>query len=283
MRRLFLAAVMFGAVTGAQAADMPDFLRGTLPASSTPTRNWDGWYVGGQVGQSWTNTDYGRTIVSQTNDLFRNTTLQGPASQLNVLGRVNGQSSGFGAFVGRNFQYDDVVVGVEANYKYLSSLQTSTAASLGPIQVAQPTLVLPPGATAADAVTLNGNASLQVKDEMTFRGRAGWAAGDFLPYIFGGLAVGRMDVERTVSSSVTRTINFADGSSTSFLLPQFSLTSTDGRSNNFLAGWTAGLGLEYMLWGNVFVRGEWEYVKFMSIKDTVVTQNSVHAGIGYKF
>src|ERR1700720_622670 len=164
MRRLFLAAVMFGAVTGAQAADMPDFLRGTLPASSTPTRNWDGWYVGGQVGQSWTNTDYGRTIVSQTNDLFRNTTLQGPASQLNVLGRVNGQSSGFGAFVGRNFQYDDVVVGVEANYKYLSSLQTSTAASLGPIQVAQPTLVLPPGATAADAVTLNGNASLQVKD-----------------------------------------------------------------------------------------------------------------------
>jgi outer membrane immunogenic protein len=283
MRRLFLAAVMFGAVTGAQAADMPDFLRGTLPASSTPTRNWDGWYVGGQVGQSWTNTDYGRTIVSQTNDLFRNTTLQGPASQLNVLGRVNGQSSGFGAFVGRNFQYDDVVVGVEANYKYLSSLQTSTAASLGPIQVAQPTLVLPPGATAADAVTLNGNASLQVKDEMTFRGRAGWAAGDFLPYIFGGLAVGRMDVERTVSSSVTRTINFADGTSTSFLLPQFSLTSTDGRSNNFVAGWTAGLGLEYMLWGNVFVRGEWEYVKFMSIKDTVVTQNSVHAGIGYKF
>lgn len=283
MRRLFLAAVMFGAATGAQAADMPDFLRGTLPATSTPTRNWDGWYVGGQVGQSWTNTDYGRTVVSMTNSLFRSTTLQDPTSQLTLLGRVNGQSSGFGAFVGRNFQYDDVVLGVEANYKYLSSLATSTAASLGPIQVAQPALVLPPGATAADAVTLNGSASLQVKDEMTFRGRAGWAICDFLPYIFGGLAVGRMDVERTVSSSVTRTINLANGTSTSFLLPQFSQTSTDGRSNNFVAGWTAGIGMEYMLWGNVFVRGEWEYVKFMSIKDTVVTQNSVHAGLGYKF
>ena len=55
------------------------------------------------------------------------------------------------------------------------------------------------------------------------------------------------------------------------------------RINNFVAGWTAGLGMEYMLWGNVFLRGEWEYIKFMSIKDTVVTQNSVHAGIGYKF
>ena len=283
MRKLLLAAVMFGAATGAQAADMPDFLRGSLPASSAPTRNWDGWYAGGQVGYAWTNTDYGNSVVSMTNDLFRSTTLQDPVSQLTLLGRVNGRSPGFGAFVGRNYQYDDIVLGVEANYNYMSSLATSTAATLGPIQVAEPTLVLPPGAVAADGVTLKGSAALQVKDEMTFRGRAGWATGDFLPYMFGGLAVGRMDVTRTVSSSVTRTINFADGTSTSFQLPQFALTTTDGRSNNFVAGWTAGLGMEYMLWGNVFLRGEWEYIKFMTIKDTVVTQNSVHAGIGYKF
>ena len=283
MRRFLLAAMTFGAVSGAQAADMPDFLRGSLPASSAPIRNWEGWYVGGQVGYSWTNTDYGRTVVSTTNSLFRSTTLQVPASQLTLLGRVNGQSSGFGAFVGRNYQFDDIVLGVEANYSYWSSLATSTAASLGPIQVPQPTLVLPPGSTAVDSLTLNGRASLQVKDEITFRGRAGWATGDFLPYMFGGLAVGRMDVTRTVSTSVTRTIFDGAGGSTSFLLPQFSLTSTDGRSNNFVVGWTAGLGLEYMLWGNIFVRGEWEYVKFMSIKDTAVTQNSVHAAIGYKF
>jgi outer membrane immunogenic protein len=283
MRRFVLAAMMFGAAFGAQAADMPDFLRGSLPASNAPTRNWEGWYAGGQVGESWVNTDYGNTVVSMTNDLFRSTSLQAPVSQLTLLGRVNGQSSGFGAFVGRNYQFDDIVLGVEANYHYLSSLATSTAASLGPIQVVEPALVLPPGATAADGVTLKGSAALQVKDEMTFRGRAGWATGDFLPYMFGGIAVGRMDVTRTVSSSVTRTINFANGSSTSFQLPQFALTTTDGRSNNFVAGWTAGLGMEYMLWGNVFLRGEWEYIAFMSIKNTVVTQNSVHAGIGYKF
>ncbi len=263
MRRFLLAAMMFGVTAGAQAADMPDFLRGTLPASNAPTRNWSGWYAGGQVGYSWTNTDYGSTVVSMTNSLFRSTTLQAPVSQLTLLGRVDGRSPGFGAFVGRNFQYDDIVLGVEANYSYSPSLGTSTAASLGPIQVAEPTLVLPPGATASDGVTLHGNAALQVKDEMTFRGRAGWATGDFLPYMFGGLAVGRMDVTRTVSSSVTRTINFADGTSTTAPLPQFALTTTDGRSNNFVAGWTAGLGMEYMLWGDVFLRGEWEYVKFM--------------------
>src|ERR1700730_7468857 len=173
MRKLLLVAVIFGAATGAQAADMPDFLRGSLPAASAPTRNWDGWYAGGQVGYAWTNTDYGNSVVSMTNDLFRSTTLQDPVSQLTLLGRVNGRSPGFGAFVGRNFQYDDIVLGVEANYNYWSSLGTSPAATLGPIQVPEPTLVLPAGATAADGVTLHGNAALQVKDEMTFRGRAG--------------------------------------------------------------------------------------------------------------
>jgi outer membrane immunogenic protein len=283
MRRLLLAAVMFGAASAAQAADMPDFLRGSLSAGPTPTRNWAGWYAGGEVDYSWANTDYGNTVVSMTNDLFRSTTLQAPVSQLTLLGRVNGQSPGFGAFVGRNYQFDDIVLGVEANYSYVSRLTTSTTASLGPIQVPEPTLVLPTGATAADGVTLSGNAALQLKDEMTFRGRAGWATGDFLPYAFGGLAVGRMDISRTVSSSVTRTIILANGNSTTFQLPQFTLTETDAKSNNFAAGWTAGLGMEYMLWGDVFLRGEWEYIKFLSVKDTAVTQNSVHAGIGYKF
>ena len=260
MRRFLLVAMMFGAVTGARAADMPDFLRGSLPASSAPTRNWDGWYAGGQVGQTWINTDFGGSVASLTNSIFRNTTLQGPTSQFNLLGRVNAQSSGFGAFVGRNYQFDDVVVGVEANYTYWSGLTTTTSGSLGPIQVAQPTLVLPAGASAADGVTLNGSASLKLKDEMTFRGRAGWATGDFLPYAFGGLAVGRMDVSRTVTSSVNRTINFANGASTTFALPQFSQTATDAKTDAYVAGWTAGLGLEYMLWNCVFVRGEWEYV-----------------------
>ena len=208
MRRLLLAVVMFGTATGAQAADMPDFLHGSLPASS-PTRNWDGWYAGGQVGYAWTNTDYGKTVVGMTNDLFRNTTLQDPTSQLSALGKANPQGTGFGAFVGRNWQWDDLVFGAEANYKYLDSLKGSNTSSIGPIQVPEPTLVLPPGATAADGVTLNGNAALQVKDEMTFRGRAGWATGDFLPYMFGGLAVGRMDATRTVTSSVTRTIDIS--------------------------------------------------------------------------
>jgi outer membrane immunogenic protein len=283
MRRLFLAAMMFAAVSGAQAADMPDFLRGTLPASSAPTRNWDGWYAGGQVGESWANTDYRNTAATQTSNLFRNTSLAGPAAELDVFSKVNEQSAGFGGFVGRNWQFDDVVLGIEANYNYLSSLKSTTGGSIGPIQVAEPGLILAPGQTAVDAVTLNGRAALQVKDEITFRGRAGWATGDFLPYMFGGLAVGRMDVTSTVSSAVQRTIFNADGTSTSFPLPQFALTSTVGKSNAFVVGWTAGLGFEYMVWSNLFLRAEWEYIALGPVQNTNVTENSVRAGLGYKF
>jgi outer membrane immunogenic protein len=283
MRKFLVAAAVAVAATGAQAADMPDFLRGTLPASNAPTRNWDGWYAGGQVGETWGNTDYRNTATTQTNDLFRDTTLAGPASQLNVLGKVNEQSPAFGAFVGRNWQFDDVVLGVEANYNYLSGLASSTGGSIGPIQVPEPGLILPAGETAVDGVTLNGHSALRVHDQVTFRGRAGWATGDFLPYMFGGLAVGRMDVSSTVSSSVIRTIDGPGGVVSSGPLPQFALTSTIAKTNAFVAGWTAGLGFDYMLWGNVFLRAEWEYTQFMAIQETSVSENSVRAGIGYKF
>jgi outer membrane immunogenic protein len=48
-------------------------------------------------------------------------------------------------------------------------------------------------------------------------------------------------------------------------------------------GWVAGLGMEYMLWGNVFMRGEWEYIRFLSTKDISFSANNVRFGVGYKF
>jgi outer membrane immunogenic protein len=287
------AAVMFGAVSGAQAADMPDFLRGSItPSLSTANRNWDGWYAGGQVDYSSSATDYGRTAVGLTNFTFRNTVLQLPTSQLTLFGKANAQGTGFGAFVGRNYQWEDLVFGVEANYNFINSFASSVSASLGPIAFTAPAAVLPPNETESDAVTLSGKAALQIKDVLTFRGRAGWAAGNFLPYVFGGLAVGRMDVQRMVKSDASKTVsvfapdafgNMVFQGSFTANLPQFSKVVNEERTNAFVPGWTGGLGLEYMLWDCVFLRGEWEYIKFLSVKDTVVSMNTVRAGIGYKF
>ncbi len=295
MRRFVLAAMMFGAVSGAQAADMPDFLRGSLPAGPAPTRNWSGWYAGGQVGYSAMASDFSNSIAGLSNFIFRDSVLQQPTSQFDLLAKTTTQSSGFGAFVGRNYQWDDLVFGVEANYSYFSSLSTSTSASNSLAIVNPAGQVNPPGVTTTYGVTLTGRAAAQVKDEITFRGRAGWAVDNFLPYAFGGVAVGRMDVSRSVTSSVTRrddltqtvTINGVSTTITTIgatlPVPAQSQTLREERTNAFVAGWTGGLGLEYMLWDCVFLRGEWEYIKFLSVKNTVVQANNLHFGIGYKF
>src|SRR5664280_2190648 len=255
MRRLVLAAVMLGALSGAQAADMPDFLRGSIAAAPV-TRNWDGWYVGGEVSYSAVASDFSKSVVGLTNFIFRDSVLQQPTSQFGLLAKTTTQGTGFGAFVGRNYQWDDLVFGVEANYSYFDRLATSTSGSNSLEIVNPPGQVNAPGVTTTYGVTLTGRAAVQVKDAITFRGRAGWATGNFLPYVFGGVAVGRMDVSRSVTSSVTMredttstTTNSITGVATTntvrgptVAVPAQSQTLNEERTNAFAAGWTGGLG-----------------------------------------
>ena len=299
MRRFLLAAVMFGAASGAQAADLSDLpiLRGSFPGGlSTASRNWDGWYVGGQVGYSSADIDFGHATKTLTNFMLRNTVIQEPISQWALLSKNHAQATGFGAFVGRNYQWEDLVFGVEANYNYVNSLSSSSTNSMSRA-IVNPSGDNPPaGHTHTYNMTLTGNAALQIKDVLTFRGRVGWAAGNFLPYVFGGLAVGRMDAAR--SATVTGNLQDDYDVTTSSIVGGIAVSNTvhhrdfygltpisqtEERTNNFAVGWTGGLGMEYMLWGNVFMRGEWEYIKFVSVKDMVVNMNSLRAGIGYKF
>ena len=203
MRRFLLAAMVFGTAAGAHAADMPDYLRGSL-GEPAPTRNWDGWYAGGQATYSSSGTDFSQSVVGLTNFIFRDSVLQQPTSTWSLLNKTNGQASGFGAFVGRNYQWDDLVFGIEANYNYLVDLATSTSGSNSLLITNPPGDTPPPGVTDVYGVTLTGKAAAQIKDVITFRGRAGWATGNFSPYIFGGVAVGRMDISRSVTSAVTK-------------------------------------------------------------------------------
>jgi outer membrane immunogenic protein len=290
MRRLLLAAVMLGAVSGAQAADMPDFLRGSLtPDPGAPTRNWDGWYAGGQVGYTAADMDFSHAVKSMTNFTLRNGVLEDPVGQWQLLTKNHAQGTGFGGFVGRNYQWDDLVFGVEANYNYINSLASSSTNSMRLIIVDPAGENPPAGHSHSYDTTLSGSASLQIKDAMTFRGRAGWATGNFLPYVFGGLAVGRVDVARAATVSYDKyddydqTVGGVIVHRHDFLGTLTYPAATEHRTDSFVAGWTGGLGLEYMLWGNVFMRAEWEYVRFLSVKDISFSTNNLRAGLGYKF
>src|SRR6516225_10547021 len=101
MRRFLLAVMICGAVSGARAADMPDFLRGTQGLSSTRV-NWDGFYVGGQAGYGSSDEAFRGSTSSMVSALTQNLVIQ----QMGIqgwnfgLGKVSLRSPAYGAFAG---------------------------------------------------------------------------------------------------------------------------------------------------------------------------------------
>src|SRR5690242_1231421 len=249
MRWLVLAVLTFGAMSGARAADLSDLpiLRGGFTEGlSSSTVRWDGWYGGGQVTYSSASMDFSNSITGLTNFMFRNSVLSDPISKWTLLGTAAPQSTGFGAFAGRNFQIEDLVLGVEVNYKYINGLRGSSSSSMSRL-IVNPTGENPPaGHTHTYNVTVTGNAAAQIKDAITFRGRAGWAADCFLPYVFGGLAVGRMDISRSATAFQSLqddwTITVAGVTiPQQSITPLATLSQNERRTNDFVFGWTAGL------------------------------------------
>ncbi|WP_271508965.1 outer membrane protein [Bradyrhizobium sp. CCBAU 11357] len=295
MRRLVLAAAMLGTVSAVQAADMPDLpiLRGGFTDGlSKSSVNWDGFYVGGHAGYTANATDFSQSVVGLTNYIFRDSVLQGPTSTWSLLNKTNTQSTNFGGFVGRNWQWYDAVLSLEGTYSHFNNMATSTSGSNSLVIVNPPGEVRAPGITNNYAVTLTGAAAAQVKDMVTLRGRVGWDGGSFMPYAFMGAAVGRMDVSRTVTSSVSlrqdTTTTDLFGNTTTTLgawtpVPAQSGTQGQHRTNTYAVGWTAGLGLEYCVWDGLFARIEYEYVRFSPVMNTQVTLNNARLGLGYKF
>ena len=282
MRRLLLAAVLLGAAAGAQAADMPDFLRGSL-GSAPPAVNWQGYYIGGQGGYGSSDENFNGSTSNMIAALLNNTVIE---SDLSVstwnlgLGKESARSSGFGGFAGYNSQWDDVVIGLEASYLH---------GSFGGASSASQALV---GATPLSdgnyhSVTATSQSAISISDMATFRARAGYAYGVFLPYLFGGAALGQADITRTVTVADQYAPTFASAVAAcptgQASPPPFCVTSstTQAQHNHLIYGYSAGLGVDINLIGGLFMRAEWEYIRFTSSVDTSI--NTVRAGLGYKF
>ena len=274
MRRFLLAGVMCGAVTTAHAADMPDLpiLRGSYTDGLNTSRvNWQGFYFGGQGGYGSSDENFSGSNANMLAALLDHNVIQEmQISQWNLgLGKQSSRSSAYGAFTGYNWQWDDVVVGLEASYVHGKFGGTSTASK-----------ELVSGAALSDSffhdVRVDSSASIAISDLATFRARAAYAWGCFLPYAFGGFALGKADISHsvTVHDAVSPVIS---GPFTSLA----TLNATDAVHNHLVYGYTGGLGVDVNLVGGLFMRAEWEYVRFTSTVDTSI--NTVRAGLGYKF
>jgi len=252
-------AAMILAAQGAEAADMPEFgpLRGAM-VDAPRVANWEGFYVGGQGGTGTSDMNFKNATKELVAGLLTNNAIESNlgVSSWEVLGKSSTRGSGWGGFAGYNAQWDDVVLGVEANYMH---------GSFGGAQ----TGVMTRTGTAPFAATNTSTASINIQDMGSARLRAGYAFGGFLPYAFIGASLGQADILRAADIVGTDTLGTR------------AYSGTQVQNGHFIYGYAGGLGIDMMLYRGLFLRAEWEYLKFAAPIDTSVS--TVRAGVGYKF
>jgi outer membrane immunogenic protein len=273
MRRFLLVAAIVGTATVTQAADMPDFLRGSFTAPVART-NWQGFYIGGQASYGAADMDFTNSGQDLLKKLLNNVDVQDKfdISSWPLQQKTNTQNSGFGGFFGYNAQWTDVVVGVELNYihgKFFNSSQGSQSR----------TFFFPTDyQTTADVFS---SSSMNIRDYGSLRVRGGYAWGCFLPYLFGGVALGQADINRYAQAELTYRYVGTQIPRLPDLGGPPPMSLSDTANAHFIYGYSGGLGIDMMLFANLFVRAEWEYMRFTAPVDTTI--NTVRAGIGYKF
>ena len=127
-------------------------------------------------------------------------------------------------------------------------------------------------------------AAVEITDFATFRGRAAWAAGRFMPYMFGGVAVGVANINRSATVRSVRTDVPDDPMVAPIATSVFGpVTQTDNRTNAIAYGVTAGLGVDVSIAPNIFLRGEWEFIQFAPLFNATIALNTLRVGLAVKF
>jgi outer membrane immunogenic protein len=251
MRGFLVAAVMLGAVSAAQAADMPILRGGFSDGYSRGPVSWQGIYVGGQG--SWGSQKSAVPGVGDLQGTFITPALVAPYLFGTPPSTANSLNGGYGAFFGYNSQFEDVVVSIEGNYIHDGFSATTSALRVNP---ATPALL--------QSVTYS-TATMKLSDFGSLRLRAGYMMGCFLPYLFVGAGFGDQTVVRAVSASPP---------------PLAPAWMTDSKSK-LIYGYTAGIGFDVQLVGGLFGRFEYEYKRVTSNLESIV--NTARVGLGYKF
>jgi outer membrane immunogenic protein len=276
MRLAILGLAMFGLVHEASAGDLDlPVLRGSnayemgMPAY----QRWSGFYVGGQGGFAGANMSFSHAGQSLLEDMLRNTTIEDEFTVSQWPRPTRGYGSGFtyGGFIGYNWQWDDAVLGLELNYNH-SSFASSGSDSI--------TRIITTSDNYQYTVTATASGSARVTDFGTFRVRGGYVMGSFMPYGMFGLAIGRVDVAKTASVSYPQPTDVVGGQP---VLPAFSDSASLVKNGVFAVGYSAGLGFDYEVIPGVFVRAEYEFVGFPTVKDFSINISTVRGGLGVKF
>lgn len=265
---IVLAAALAGLAPGgqAQAADM---LRGPYAGDQQPSRatvaDWGGIYAGVHVGASVGTADPRRFASTHRNALTAS-----PAMPVSIAATVSGMVGlrdtsatkfSYGAFIGANWQWDDVVLGIEGDYTRSDlRLRNSTTSAQ----------TYSPAAGTEYDLRVTSTSNVRVQDWATLRARIGWSAGMFMPYITGGFALGSVRSQTSANaawdrySTVVLPRTYVDSGSVTSVLTR----------NGIAFGHAIGAGIDMQLMPGAFLRGEYLNVRFNS--STTRPQVSIH-------
>jgi outer membrane immunogenic protein len=225
-----------GMVTSASAAPISS-------AAEAAAYNWTGAFAGLNVGYGWGRSDRKDLTVVDPPPFGGGA---GGFDRYNAAGgfqfpNVSPQGAIGGAQVGYNFQTGRVVWGALADFQFSDITDIST--------VNVPSITLPPGVT---FFAQNQTHSTTINWFGTARGRVGYAFNNFLPYVSGGLAYGRIESQLNVFIPATG-------------------ANLNGIQAMMRTGWTAGGGFNYAVNEHVVMGVDYLYIDF---GDDTITANT---------
>ncbi len=262
MKRLLIGitAVTSLFATSAFAADLPVKAYTKAPVYVEPVYDWTGFYVGGNVGYSWGNSDSTLSLSDATSGAILNST----TSKFGMNGVIGGGQIGY------NWERDRWLFGLEADIQGSGQDgSTSTVCAGGTAAVLNSACSL---GHRGDTTVFNVPAfpvadGLSEKLEWfgTFRGRIGpTITPTIVAYVTGGLAYGQVSATNSVSGT---NIVGPQGTNGSTLVPvagSFSNSSTR-------VGWTVGAGIEGVISGNWTAKLEYLYIDLGDVSGSFVT------------
>lgn len=288
-RRAAGLALGLGLIAGIGAAEAADMaLRGSIPAIGEVAEqpvNWGGLYGGLHFGvgsQQFDMQTAGRTEANrQLNGLnFESTgTGQTAASQLILIDPQRTSPMLFGGFVGYQVQFDDAVIGLEFDYTRLTRGQQAVGNFTSP----NATMFTATTGAFTDAFRQNVTVTSRLDDYFTMRARAGYAFGRVMPYVTGGLAIGRGATTVNYIASYDRidlnATDAVDWTANGVVLRNSTRASIGATS----MGFTLGAGVEALLGQNVFLRAEYQYLRIPSMAGVPITMHAARIGAGLKY
>ena len=227
MRKHILAGIAT-TLMFAEPAMSADMAVKTPVYKATPAAvfSWTGAYLGVHGGCGWSPSPTPTNYAVDPND-----------NQLDSFTSATGNGCFGGGQVGYNYQLsNNIVVGIEIDGAF-SNIKSSFIWNQPP-----------------DGSGDVNNWESKLTSFGTFRGRLGYGAGQWLPYITGGLAWGRNRITSTCPSSCDNLVN----SNSPDVDPS---TTSDARTHY---GWVFGVGLEYAMNSNWSIKGEYLHLDLAS-------------------